>query len=162
MKNKESLIDGSVSPIVNIVAGILLAALSLWIIFSLIPNNINQVSGENDISPSLFPNLTAWFFLGLSLVLVTLNGLKLRVTGVKDLDGDGIWILLQIIIWLLTATVVYVFLPIAGFLIVSGSLIILIAFIAQYRNYWMIVALAIAMPLLTSHIVWLVFQVELP
>ena len=162
MRNKNLSFDRPVTPIVNIVAGTLLATTSLWIIYSLIPYNVNQVSGENDISPSLFPNLTAWFLLGLSLVLITLNGLKLRITGVNDLNGDGVWIVLQTIIWLLMATLIYLFLPIAGFLIVSGSLIILIALTAKYRNYWGIAVLALVMPLITSHIVWLVFQVELP
>ena len=162
MRNKNPPFDRPVTPIVNIVAGTFLATTSLWIIYSLIPHNVNQVSGENDISPSLFPNLAAWFLLGLSLVLITLNGLKLRITGVNDLNGDGVWIVLQTIIWSLMATLIYLFLPIAGFLIVSGSLIILIALTAKYRNYWGIAVLALVMPLITSHIVWVVFQVELP
>ena len=162
MANKKPSFDRPVSPIVNIVAGTLLAAISLWVIYSLIPNNINQISGENDISPSLFPNLTARFLLGLSLVLVILNGLKLRKRGISDVGGDGVWILLQTIVWFLMATLIYLFLPIAGFLIVSGILITLIAVTTQYRNYWMIAVLALLMPLITSHIVWLVFQVELP
>jgi len=162
LANKKPSFDRPVSPIVNIVAGTLLAAISLWVIYSLIPNNINQISGENDISPSLFPNLTARFLLGLSLVLVILNGLKLRKRGISDVGGDGVWILLQTIVWFLMATLIYLFLPIAGFLIVSASLITLIAVTTQYRNYWMIAVLALLMPLITSHIVWLVFQVELP
>jgi len=152
----------TISPILNVAVGIILAALSFWLIFALIPNNINQLSSENDISPSLFPTLSAWFLLGLSLVLITLNGLKLRNRDFRNLDKAFILILLEAIICLITAAAIYLLLPLAGFLIVSGALIVLIALVTRYKNYWMIGALALFMPLVTSQVVWIVFQVNLP
>ena len=68
MEKKESSTSIAGSPILNIAVGITLAAISFWLIFALIPNNISQVSNENDISPSLYPNLSAWFLLGFSLI----------------------------------------------------------------------------------------------
>lgn len=162
MEKKESSTSIAGSPILNIAVGITLAAISFWLIFALIPNNISQVSNENDISPSLFPNLSAWFLLGFSLILITLNGLKLRSIDIKNLDRNIIPIVFEAIICLVIATIVYLFLPLVGFLIVSGGLIILIGFATGYRNYWMIGALALFMPLVTSQVVWQVFQVNLP
>ena len=162
MEKKESSTSITVSPILNIAVGIILAVISFWLIFVIIPNNISQVSNENDISPSLFPNLSAWFLLGFSLILITLNGLKLRSIDIKNLDRNIIPIVFEAIICLIIATIVYLFLPLVGFLIVSGGLIILVAFATGYRNYWMIGALALFMPLVTSQVVWQVFQVNLP
>ena len=85
---------------------------------------INQLSSENDISPSLFPTLSAWFLLGLSLVLITLNGLKLRNRDFRNLDKAFILILLEAIICLITAAAIYLLLPLAGFLILDFLLVV--------------------------------------
>ena len=149
-------------PIFNIVAGILLATLSLWLLIVTIPNNISQTAGKNDISPSLFPTLTAWGLLGLSLLLISINALKLHLQGSNRQSQNGFWILTQFVVWMITATLVYFGLLAVGFVTVACMLIGLVALASGYRNFWMTCILAVAMPLITSQLAWSIFQVQLP
>ena len=150
------------SPTIDIVASIFLATISIWLLIVTIPKNIGQAAGKNDISPSLFPTLAAWFLLGLSLSLIAVHLAKLRVQGGGDSGRNSGWIVTEFVIWMLTATLLYFGLQTIGFLVVAAFTIALGALTAGYRNYWMIGGLAVVIPLIISQIAWLVFQVQLP
>ena len=150
------------SPKIDIVVSIFLATVSIWLLIVTIPKNIGQAAGKNDISPSLFPTLAAWFLLGLSLSLITVHVVKLRSHGGNGSDQNIGWIAMEFIIWMLTATLLYFGLQTIGFLVVAVVTIALGALAAKYQNYWMICSLAVIIPLLMSQTAWLVFQVQLP
>jgi len=150
------------SPTIDIVASIFLATISIWLLIVTIPKNIGQAAGKNDISPSLFPTLAAWFLLGLSLSLIAVHVAKLRVQGANGSGRNSGWIVTEFVIWMLTATLLYFGLQTIGFLVVAAFTIALGALTAGYRNYWMIGGLAVVIPLIISQIAWLVFQVQLP
>tara|TARA_B110000438_G_scaffold41321_1_gene41203 strand:+ start:485 stop:973 length:489 start_codon:yes stop_codon:yes gene_type:complete len=150
------------SPKIDIVVSIFLATVSIWLLIVTIPKNIGQAAGKNDISPSLFPTLAAWFLLGLSLSLITVHVVKLRGHGGNGSDQNIGWIAMEFIIWMLTATLLYFGLQTVGFLAVAAVTIALGALAAKYQNYWMICSLAVIIPLIMSQTAWLVFQVQLP
>jgi|TARA_B100000767_G_scaffold273408_1_gene303412 hypothetical protein len=150
------------SPKIDIVVSIFLATVSIWLLIVTIPKNIGQAAGKNDISPSLFPTLAAWFLLGLSLSLITVHVVKLRSHGGNGSDQNIGWIAMEFIIWMLTATLLYFGLQTIGFLVVAAVTIALGALAAKYQNYWMICSLAVIIPLIMSQTAWLVFQVQLP
>ena len=150
------------SPKIDIVVSIFLATVSIWLLIVTIPKNIGQAAGKNDISPSLFPTLAAWFLLGLSLSLITVHVVKLRSHGGNGSDQNIGWIAMEFIIWMLTATLLYFGLQTVGFLAVAAVTIALGALAAKYQNYWMICSLAVIIPLIMSQTAWLVFQVQLP
>ena len=150
------------SPKIDIVVSIFLATVSIWLLIVTIPKNIGQAAGKNDISPSLFPTLAAWFLLGLSLSLITVHVVKLRSHGGNGSDQNIGWIAMEFIIWMLTATLLYFGLQTIGFLAVAAVTIALGALAAKYQNYWMICSLAVIIPLIMSQTAWLVFQVQLP
>ena len=150
------------SPKIDIVVSIFLATVSIWLLIVTIPKNIGQAAGKNDISPSLFPTLAAWFLLGLSLSLITVHVVKLRSHGGYGSDQNIGWIAMEFIIWMLTATLLYFGLQTIGFLVVAAVTIALGALAAKYQNYWMICSLAVIIPLIMSQTAWLVFQVQLP
>ena len=150
------------SPKIDLVVSIFLATVSIWLLIVTIPKNIGQAAGKNDISPSLFPTLAAWFLLGLSLSLITVHVVKLRSHGGNGSDQNIGWIAMEFIIWMLTATLLYFGLQTIGFLVVAAVTIALGALAAKYQNYWMICSLAVIIPLIMSQTAWLVFQVQLP
>lgn len=149
-------------PMFNIFAGILLAGVSLWLLNAAIPNNIGQAAGKNDISPALFPTLAAWFLLALSLSLVATNVAKLRVQGSVGAGREGVWVLGQLAVWIVVATLAYLGIQTIGFLPVAITLIALGALGCRYRNYWIICGLAVVTPVILTQLAWLIFTVELP
>lgn len=155
--------DGAViPPMFNIVAGIVLAAVSIWLLLVTIPGHIGQAAGKNDISPSLFPTLAAWILLGLSLSLVAVHVAKLRNQGAGPGGQNGVWVLAQFAIWMVTAVLVYVGLNTIGFYVVAAALIGIAALACGYRNFILIGGLALAVPLICAQFAWSVFQVQLP
>ncbi len=162
MSDAETTDTGSGSSVLNIVAGLLLAAVSVCLLIVIIPDNIGQATGKNDISPSLFPTMAAWLLLALSLALVAVHSTKLRNRGLDTAGRHGGWILAEAGVWMLIATLTYTGLQTVGFLVVTAALIVIAALACGYRNFWMIGGLALAMPLITSQLAWLVFQVQLP
>lgn len=162
MSDAENEDSGENPPIFNIVAGILLAAVSLWLLFVTIPNNVGQAAGKNDISPSLFPTMAAWLLFGLSISLVALHAPKLRKRGVSSGDQNGLWVIAQFAIWMLVAALAYVGLKTIGFYVVGTTVIAIAALACGYRNYLLIGGLALAVPVITSQFAWILFQVQLP
>jgi hypothetical protein len=149
-------------PMFNIVAGILLAAVSLWLLNVAIPNNIGQAAGKNDISPALFPTFAAWFLLALSLSLVAIHVAKLRVQGSRGAGREGVWVLGQLAVWIVVAILAYLGIQTIGFMPVAIALIGLGALGCGYRNYWVICGLAIVTPVILTQLAWLIFTVDLP
>ena len=162
MSDAETEDVGSEQAMFNIVAGILLAAVSIWLLSVTIPNNIGQAAGKNDISPSLFPTLAAWILLGLSLALVVVHVAGLRLRSGGQTGRNGVWILAQFVVWMGAATLMYFGLQTIGFIAVAVVLIGLAALACGYRNYWIICGIAVAMPLITYQLAWSIFQVQLP
>jgi hypothetical protein len=151
--------DDRVKPIVEIAAGIFLAAIAIFALYWVFPNYIVAVAGANDVGPEFFPKLATWTVLGLSILLIVT-----RIVQIKSSDGGmrGRSILLEIVIWSVISVLSVLGLLNIGFLIMSPLIILFGAIACGYRNVWAIVFITIAVPLVLDQAAWLIFTVDLP
>ncbi len=151
--------DDRIKPIVEIVAGVILAAAAIFSLFWIFPNYIVAVDAANDVGPEFFPKLAAWAVFGLSILLIVT-----RVIQFKPSDGgiQGRSILLEIGIWSVISVFSVLGLLNIGFLIISPLIILFGAIACGYRNVWAIIFVTIAVPLVLDQAAWLIFTVDLP
>ncbi len=151
--------DNQVKSGVDIAAGIVLAAISIFALVWLFPNYIVPATGENDIGPEFFPKLAAWAVLGLSILLVTSQIMRFNRS---DTGIAGRTILFEIAAWMAISVVTLLGILKIGLFIISPLIIILGAVLCGYRKWWIIVVLAVIFPVVLEQAAWLVFTVDLP
>jgi Tripartite tricarboxylate transporter TctB family len=162
MSEVEKLESDQVTPVVDIAAGLFLAAMAVAALMWLIPNYIVSGAGEYDVGPAFFPKMAAWIVLGLSLSLVALKSFGLKTAVLNSWGRSGKSIVFEIIIWSLIATLALLGIAKTGFLLTASLIIGLGAIVCGYRTWWLIAVLAVAFPLLVNQLVWAVFTVALP
>lgn len=151
--------DNEESYLMDIVAGLVLAAMSIVVLLWIIPNYVELGTSKHDVGPAFFPRLTASIVLGLSVLLVVSKTIRYR----KGNPGlSGISILLEITVWAVIAILAVVGISNIGFLFTSTLLIGLGAIASGHRKWWVIVVLAVAFPFIIDQMAWLVFSVDLP
>jgi len=152
-----------VTPVIDIAAGLFLAAMAALALLWLIPNYIVSAAGEYDVGPAFFPKMSAWIVLvlSLSLVIIKVYGLK---TEAKTLPGgrSGQSIVFEIIIWSLIAVLALLGITKSGFVLTASLIIGLGAIACGYRTWWLIALLAVVIPLIINQLVWIIFTVALP
>jgi hypothetical protein len=151
--------DDRIKPIVEIAAGVFLAAIAIFSLFWIFPNYIVAVAAANDVGPEFFPKLAAWVVLGLSLLLIITRVIQFKPSGV---GMRGRSILFEIGIWSTISVLSVLGLLNIGFLIMSPLIILFGAIACGYRNVWAIVFITIAVPLVLDQAAWLIFTVDLP
>ena len=151
--------DDLIHPIIDLAVGILLAAGSLFCLFWLFPRYIVASVGENDVGPEFFPKFAAWIVFALSILLVIKSLSSLRHTRITNRKG---YIPLEILIWVIVSVLIVLGIRHIGFLFTAPWVILLGALATWYRKWWLMVILAIVMPLVIYQTAWLVFGVELP
>ena len=151
--------DGGASAAIDIVSGLVLAALSTIALVWLIPMQVSGVSDGTDVSPAFFPKLTAWVILVLSLVVVAHRFLR----------GDprsgwivGREILAETGAVLIFALAVGMLVPFIGYLPTTILVILVGGFVAGYRRWWALILLAVLFPIVVRFGAWTIFTVELP
>lgn len=148
-----------VSDRADIVTGLLLALLAGSALLWLIPYHTEAPVSRYDIAPGFFPSLAAWAVLVLSVGLIGQRLLRFRHAA--GLTGGGN-IVIEIVIWSITALLIGLGLNTIGFLITATVLIAAGMYFAGYRNGWLIAAIAMLFPLLIDQAAWQVFTVGLP
>jgi hypothetical protein len=149
----------NVKTVVDIAAGLVLAAMSVFALFWLFPNYIVSGSNEYDVGPEFFPKLAAWTVFGLSIVLIISRVIRFELS-VNGRSGKSI--VFEIVVWAMISALTLVGLLKIGFLITAPLIISLGALASGYRIWWVIAMLAIAFPLLLDQAAWMVFTVDLP
>ena len=149
--------------VVDVAAGLILAAISIVTLAWIIPANVNSSVAENDVSPAFFPNLAMWLLLGLSLSLVISRIVQTRNFG-HAVTTSTSWkpIVSQAFIWHVVGTLAFLGLANIGFLATSSILVILGGLACHFRNWWLLGGLAIIFPIVVVQISWIVFEVNLP
>ncbi len=152
-----------VTPVIDIAAGLFLAAMATTALLWLIPNYIVSGAGEYDVGPAFFPKMSAWIVLVLSLSLVIIKAYALKIDA-KTPPGSrsGQSIVFEIIVWSLIAVLALLGIAKSGFVLTASLIIGMGAIACGYRTWWLIAVLAITFPLIVNQLVWLFFTVALP
>ena len=151
--------DDLFKPIVEIAAGIFLAAIAVFSLLWVFPNYIVAVDAANDVGPEFFPKLAAWAVLGLSLLLILTRVIQFKPSR-SGMQGRSI--LMEIGIWSTISVFSVLGLLHIGFLITAPLIILFGAIACGYRNVWAIIIVTIAVPLILDQAAWLIFTVDLP
>ena len=149
------------TPGVDIAAALFLAGLSLLAILWLIPANTEAGDGGYDVTPAFFPTLAASVVLVLSVVLAVSRLWKARAKS-GPISGNGLVILVEIVVWAVYATAGLWAISTIGFLVAAPVLIATAMLAAGNRNPLMILALSVVFPFIVDQAAWLIFTVDLP
>ncbi len=163
MSDVEKLEGDHVTPVIDIAAGLFLAAIAIAALLWLIPNYIVSGAGEYDVGPAFFPKMSAWIVLVLSLSLVVIKAYGLKTIATTAIRGrSGKSIVFEIIVWGLVAALALLGITKAGFVLTAALIIGLGAIVSGYRTWWLIAVLAVIFPLIINQLVWTFFTVALP
>ena len=153
----------------HLYTGIFLVPLCLYCLFWLIPNNIVPPTSEHDISPGLIPYIAVGAGLVMSF-LMAFRALKERFQGTDEMDDEfgteatGIdpQVLVNVIIWGFSSTVVWFLMVHVGFEPAMSVLLVGTMLYIGVRRVMPIVANSIVMPILLSQAAWYFFTTEMP
>ncbi len=154
---------------INIVSSIVIMILALIALVWLIPNNVPSWHDPGDLPPYMMPVLSVFIFAITGLLIgisawrkkdedfdeSQLNEAAETMSfGVKEASNLGLW---------LAASIVYcVLLKFAGFEVASGLLIAGGMFYGGLRNFWIIAAGSVVVPILIVQLSWHVLNIRLP
>jgi len=147
--------------VIEIAAGLVLSAVSLALIFWMIPANVSHTISEHDISPDFIPRAAAWTLLGLSLALIfdrLAKTIDVRKSIADSTKGSAI--LVQLVAWLTVAAVAYAGMAYVSFHVTAVALIVTGALVCHYPNWRILALVAIVTPVLIGQISWSVFSVK--
>lgn len=148
-----------VNPVPDIAAGLVLAAVSLFALFWLIPQHTGSAAGEFDVSPGFFPRIAAIVTLILSLMLV--GHRLLRFARLQRRPGGGA-VLVEIAVWTVACVAITAGLSFIGYLFVAPVVIGVAMLAAGERRWWLILLIAAATTAITYVGADLIFDVALP
>ncbi|MGB7244736.1 MAG: tripartite tricarboxylate transporter TctB family protein [Sulfitobacter sp.] len=143
----------------EIAAAALLVGAALFALLWLIPNHTQAPTTANDVSPAFFPRLAALVVLFLALTMIAVR-LTRNVVASVNLPGPAI--LREMLIWAVAGVVIFILLPVIGFVPTSTLTIAVAAAAAGYRRWLVIAVLAIAFSFLVDFGAWQIFTVDLP
>lgn len=143
----------------DVVAGAVLAALSLGLFFWFVPTFAPGAGGPGQIAPSFFPRLAIAVVFVCALIVTVANLGALR----RPSTGAGGRLLTEFGGWCLFAVVLFVLLRFAGFVPAGVYAVLCGTLLTRYRRRPILVGLiAIGLPLLLDWGAWSLFLVELP
>lgn len=140
-------------------AGVLMAALSLYLFFWFIPTFAPGEGGPGQIAPSFFPRFSIAVVFCCATI-ITATSFRNRAARVP---GEAVQLVVEIVGWSLFALVLIALLQWAGF-VPAGIFSVLsgVALTRYRKNYLLIGVLAVGLPILLDRAVWWLFTVELP
>ena len=143
----------------DIVAGLVVAFLSVIAIVWLIPTETETVESDYDVSAAFFPYLAGWATLGLSFLLVLS-----RIRGIRGClrNRTGRIVIFESTGWSIIAGGIYYGLATIGFLWTLPLLIASAMVLSGNKTWWLIGLTSVAFPFLIHHLVSWVFTVSLP
>lgn len=154
--------EPTVSPVHDIAAGLVLAALSLFALLWLIPTQTKGAAGAYDVSPGFFPRVAASAVLILSVIFLVHRAVRFQAMRRRPSSSDAGALLTEIAVWTAACAAIWIGLWQAGFLVVAPLVIALAMVAAGVRRWWLIVALAAATTAVTYYGAEHLFSVALP
>lgn len=154
--------EPAVNPVHDIVAGLVLAALSLFALLWLIPTQTKSAAGAYDVSPGFFPRVAAVALLVLSVVFVGHRIVRFELLRQRPSSSDGGAILTEIAVWTIACAAIWIGLWQVGFLAVAPLVIAIAMVAAGVRRWWLIVVLAAAVTAATYWGADALFEAALP
>lgn len=130
------------SPVHDIVAGLVLTALSLFALLWLIPTQTESAASEFDVSPGFFPRVAAIATLVLSIALVGHRIVRFDRLARAKAAADGAAVLTEIVVWTIACALIWVGLWRVGFLVVAPLVVAVAMVAAGVRRWWLIVVIA--------------------
>lgn len=143
----------------DLAAGLVLCGLSLFAIAWLIPNYTQPADSNFDVAPGFFPRLAAGVVLVLSLGMIGHRLLRMAATPGA---ASGVAAVAEFVAWCVIAAGLYLLLVHVGFLAMAFAAIALGSILSGSRNWPVIAALTVLLPLAVDWGAWLVFTVDLP
>jgi putative tricarboxylic transport membrane protein len=151
-----------VSPVHDIAAGFVLAALSLFALLWLIPTQTKSAAGAYDVSPGFFPRVAAGAVLILSIFLIGHRIARFRALRRLPSSSDGGAVLTEIAVWTVACAAIWIGLWQVGFLVVAPLIIAIAMVAAGVRRWWLIVVIAAAVTAATYYGADTLFEAALP
>jgi len=146
-------------PLVDIAAGLVLAAMAVFALLWLIPENTEPAMSEFDISPAFIPKLAAWAVLLMSAGFVA-HRLWRRPAPADDVSGAAV--LSEIAVWAGVGGLTVLGITTVGFLPTAIVLVAAGMIAGGARRWWLVAAIAVLFPLLLDQAAWMIFTVDLP
>ncbi|MDP6270412.1 MAG: tripartite tricarboxylate transporter TctB family protein [Alphaproteobacteria bacterium] len=153
----------------NLVSSIIVALCSILLLAWIIPSHSAPAQSPLDIPPARLPSMAIWICL-ITAVVLGLGALRAKPGGVQAEDeefgdsatgiGAAELVRMAILIALVVATIIAM--PLAGFEITMGVLLLAMMVFLCQRNYALLAAVALVVPIGLSQLAWHVFTVEFP
>ncbi|WP_375572571.1 tripartite tricarboxylate transporter TctB family protein [Seohaeicola saemankumensis] len=157
--SEKTIADRGARARLDFVSGVILALLSAAALLWLIPEFVPGEASRGEVSPKFFPNLSATVVLvcAIGLMLTNLQTFRLPSGGAARAVG------LQLTVWIVIATVIFLLLANVGFLAAAAFSVIAGVAVARYRRrLWLVLLLAVGLPAFLDWGVWTLFFIELP
>jgi len=146
----------------ELAAGAVLAGLSLFALFWLIPNHTGEATSDHEVAPGFFPQVAAGALLVLSLLLVGHRLIRFRkLRSIRPATG-GFAVLTEIAILAAGTLVVAWALGAAGYLVVAPAMMAAGLLAGGERRWWAIGLVIAGMTAATWFGADLLFGVQLP
>ena len=145
-----------------------LIVIGLVCLFWIIPATTFPPDSALDLAPAFIPSLAVSIFLLLSLVLLVTATLRreddksLHEEFGEDATGIGKKEFGEVGLWILAAGSSWLIMTYVGFEPAMTLLIGAVLIYVGLRNYWILAATAILVPIVLSQFVWYVFETQLP
>lgn len=152
----------------HIGSGVVLTAIGLICLLWVIPATTSPPDSPLDLPPAFIPMLSVWIFMVLSIVLLVTafrkqgDDKELHEEFGADATGVGLKEFGQISLWTVTAGISWLIMTYVGFEPAMTLLIGAILIFVGLRNYWILAATAILVPIVLSQFVWYVFETQMP
>ncbi len=152
----------------HIVSGAFLSVVALICLFWVIPATTSPPDSELDLAPAFIPMVAVITLLVLSIVLGLTAYLKkadnteLHDEFGADASGMGREEFANLGLWVLAAAVSWLIMAYVGFEPAMTVFLGVVLYFIGLRNYWLIVGLALAVPIFLSQFVWFAFDTQMP
>jgi len=153
----------------NLVSSIVVAVGSVLLLAWLIPTYTAPAQSPLDIPPARLPSIAIWTCL-ITAMIMGIGAFRAKAGGGHTDDeefgdtatGIGADELVRIAILIVLVAVIAVAMPLAGFEITMGILLVAMMVFLRQRNYAILAAVAVIVPVGLAQLIWHVFTVELP
>lgn len=153
----------------NLVSSIIVVLGSILLLVWIIPTFTAPAQSPLDIPPARLPSIAVWT----CLITAVIMGIAAWRSNGRDGQGDdeefgdtaigiGAEELLRIAILASLVVAVAVAMPLAGFEITMGTLLLAMMVFLRQRSYAMLAAVALIVPVGLAQLIWYVFSVEFP
>lgn len=154
----------------DLAAAVVLVAFAAVGLAWVVPTQTSPPQMALDLPPAFVPNLALGVLLVLGVVLGLRAQWRLRNAKIQDHDiefgaeasGFGRAELINTSLWFLVSALAMLAMPVLGFAITGGLMIIAAMLFAGQRNPWVVGLVGIIAPVLIDQLSWHALSIELP